>query len=285
METFELRYFLGVAATENIHSAARRLHVSAPSLSKAISRLEAETGVPLFERIGRGIRLTAEGRLLAERAAAIVHAEEAAKRDLSSMKKKVRLRIGGPEPLLSFANEPRFLELTKGAEDVRFEYLSMLEPEAIDRLRARDLDVAFITRTAGLSDLKSIRVGNSTFVTCAGPGHPLYARAKRKAVIPIREVLAHSFAAPGENLFGDALPSASSPDGWRDDKFPRRIVHITPSLFLLSRMVAEGKSLAYLPDYVVRQLDALPLKISGCPFHCKQDIHAVLREGLRLPTI
>lgn len=281
IETFELRYFLGVAATENIHSAAQRLHVSAPSLSKAIARLESETGVALFERVGRRIRLTPAGRLLAERAAFLVHTEEATKRDLALLGKKLHLRIGGPESLLSFANEAKFLALTKNATEVRFEYLAMPETEALQRLGTNDLDVAFVTQT-GATALRAIRVGRSNFVTCVGPGHALHARGKRGEVIPVAEVLTHSFAAPEANLFGDALPTAASPDGWRDDRFPRRILHVTPSLFLLSRMVLEGKALAYLPDYIARPMGMVQLQISGCPFYCKQEIRAVLRAGLGL---
>ena len=57
METFEIRYFLAAAATENLQTAAQALSLSPPAISRAISRLETELGVKLFNRVGRNIEL------------------------------------------------------------------------------------------------------------------------------------------------------------------------------------------------------------------------------------
>lgn len=57
MELLQIRYFLKVSELESMTAAARELHVAQPSLSKAISRLEDEIGVKLFDRLGRRIRL------------------------------------------------------------------------------------------------------------------------------------------------------------------------------------------------------------------------------------
>lgn len=58
MELLQLRYFLEVAESEHVTHSAQKLRVSQPSLTQAISRLERELGVQLFEPEGRGIRLT-----------------------------------------------------------------------------------------------------------------------------------------------------------------------------------------------------------------------------------
>ena len=72
MELRVLRYFIAIVKDGNISSAAKRLHVSQPALSRQIMDLETELGVTLFERGHRQIKLTQEGYYLYERAQDIV---------------------------------------------------------------------------------------------------------------------------------------------------------------------------------------------------------------------
>ena len=68
MEIRTLRYFLAVAREENMTRAAEFLHVTQPTLSKALKALEDELGKKLFIRRSFSIRLTEEGVLLRNRA-------------------------------------------------------------------------------------------------------------------------------------------------------------------------------------------------------------------------
>ena len=56
-----LIYFQTLARYEHYHKASEELHISQPSLSNAIHQLEEDLGVPLFEKKGRGVRLTSQG--------------------------------------------------------------------------------------------------------------------------------------------------------------------------------------------------------------------------------
>lgn len=65
MNLYQLRYFLELAEKRQYTKAARQLNITQPSLSYAISQLENELGVKLFEKDGRTISLTDCGRDLA----------------------------------------------------------------------------------------------------------------------------------------------------------------------------------------------------------------------------
>ncbi|HKC56011.1 MAG TPA: LysR family transcriptional regulator, partial [Vicinamibacterales bacterium] len=63
MELRHLRYFVGVAEEQHFGRAAARLHVAQPALSRQIQDLEGEMGFLLFDRLPRGVRLSAAGKL------------------------------------------------------------------------------------------------------------------------------------------------------------------------------------------------------------------------------
>jgi DNA-binding transcriptional LysR family regulator len=79
-ESRPLRYFVAVAEELNFARAAERLGIAAPPLSRAIAQLEAQLGVPLFERTTRSVALTPAGRVLHEEARPALAALDAAAR-------------------------------------------------------------------------------------------------------------------------------------------------------------------------------------------------------------
>lgn len=85
MELLQLKYFEVVARHEHITRAAEELHISQPSLSKVISRLEKELGAMLFDRLGRNIRLNSFGKAFLKRIERVFLELEDAKRELADM--------------------------------------------------------------------------------------------------------------------------------------------------------------------------------------------------------
>lgn len=78
MTVSQLRYFACVAQVQNLSKAAQMLHLSQPSLSKSISKLEEELGAPLFDRAGKRLLLNERGERFLESAQLILQELEGA---------------------------------------------------------------------------------------------------------------------------------------------------------------------------------------------------------------
>jgi DNA-binding transcriptional LysR family regulator len=148
LDVNRLRVIGAVARHGSVTAAARELHYSQPSVTHHLSRLEAETGAQLLQRVGRGIRLTAAGQLLADRAAEIIGRIDAAGAELSAHVglNAGRVRLAGfasangslvPAALATLANRYPSLEIS----------VTDTHPlEALELLRTGKVEVAVIFR-------------------------------------------------------------------------------------------------------------------------------------------
>jgi DNA-binding transcriptional LysR family regulator len=148
LDVTRLRVLVAVARYGSVTAAARALNYAQPSVSHHLARLEAETGIKLIQRAGRGIRLTDAGRLLAERAAEVIGRLDAAENELAAY---TGLRAGRLR-LAAFASAlgtivPAAAAMLRGHQpgvDLR---LTQAEPpEALRMLRAGYVDVALVFR-------------------------------------------------------------------------------------------------------------------------------------------
>ncbi len=146
MELHQLRYFCAVAETGSFSRAAEQSHVSQPSLSQQIIKLEEELGARLFDRLGRSVRLTELGKTFLPRARAVLRELEAAKGDVAERKDFV----GGPVtvgviPTVGPYFLPRVLtSFSRKFPQVRFTVVEEITPVLLDRLRAGAIDVAIL---------------------------------------------------------------------------------------------------------------------------------------------
>src|SRR5258708_9686530 len=101
MELRHLRYFVAVGEEQHYGRAAERLHVAQPALSRQIQDLEKEMGFVLFDRLPRGVRLNAAGKLFLSDARRILHDVDEAKvrADRIAHGKAGTLRIGIATPV------------------------------------------------------------------------------------------------------------------------------------------------------------------------------------------
>lgn len=93
MEIYQLRYFAYAAKYENITMAAQDLHVSQPSISKAIQALERELNTELLRKNGRSCVLTHDGYLLQEKISPLLEELERIPLEFRNSEKKKIIRI------------------------------------------------------------------------------------------------------------------------------------------------------------------------------------------------
>lgn len=85
MELLQLQYFRTTARLEHMTKAAEQLHIAQPALSKTISRLEEDLGVPLFDRANRQIRLNAFGKAFLNKVEAALSLLEEGQQEITDM--------------------------------------------------------------------------------------------------------------------------------------------------------------------------------------------------------
>jgi DNA-binding transcriptional LysR family regulator len=145
-----LKVLAAVARHGSVTEAARELHYSQPSVSHHLSRLEAATGVKLVQRIGRGIRLTPEGRLLANRAAEIVGRVDAATNELAAQVdlQAGRVRLAANASALSTIVPKAAASLAQAHPGLQLSLFDQHPVEALQMLRHGEIDVALVFRHA-----------------------------------------------------------------------------------------------------------------------------------------
>lgn len=111
MELRELRNFMQVARAGSVSRAAQELRLAQPALSRQIKKLEHELGVPLFSRHGRGVRLSAAGSKLLERAESIAQLVHETREEIREDRSPARGRFTlGVPPAAGLRLLPHFVE-------------------------------------------------------------------------------------------------------------------------------------------------------------------------------
>ncbi|WP_329348978.1 MULTISPECIES: LysR family transcriptional regulator [unclassified Streptomyces] len=175
MDARQLEYFLAIVEHGGFSKAAAALHVAQPSLSQAMANLEADLGVSLFHRMGRGVVLSEAGAELLEPSRRVL-------RDLAAVRDRAAALSGlhggtvevaampspGIEPLTSLIH--RFAELNPS---VTVSSRAAFTPEEVTELvrsGACELGLLGAAKPVALTGLDVLPVEEQPFVVVAGPG-------------------------------------------------------------------------------------------------------------------
>lgn len=178
----QLHYFRSICAHRNYHKAAEALHVSQPCLSAAITKLESELGVYLFERKGRHVELTKLGKYYLERVDhALNDLEDATvklKKLASSDYGHIDVAFCGPMTRSLVPKHVRsFLEVEENRH-ITFDFTQLTTVQILEGMKEDRFDVAFCTQVSGEPSLTFVPISPQELVVITPRDHPLAARGR-----------------------------------------------------------------------------------------------------------
>ncbi|MEU6329052.1 LysR family transcriptional regulator [Streptomyces sp. NPDC047049] len=177
MDLLSLHYFREVARREHVSRAAEELRVAQPSVSRTIARLEAELGVPLFDRQGRTIRLNRYG-------AAFLARVERALNELDDARREMADAAGLDGGSVAVAAET-LLPLTELLAGFRAAHPGVTvrclqsTPEVMHaQLRSRDVDFCIASQPLSGPGLSAVLLLREEVLLVVPAGHPLAGRER-----------------------------------------------------------------------------------------------------------
>ena len=241
-----LRYFSVLAQVEHYTLAAARLGISQPSLSSAIHHLEAELGdVQLFEKVGRNIRLTEEGRYFQEKVDFALQELQTASATLRDSKAgaPVIIRLGVISGTIGGVVAREISHYLHQNNRIRFHITESSAEDLMDLVRQEKLDMAIVDSTNRDRSLHFRKLCQQNLYAALPADHPLSVRdalqpydISREAQIVFNNGIENSF---GQWASGDA----SAP----------HIVCTVNTVQTALDLAAAGVGIALIPEACVTQ--------------------------------
>jgi LysR family hydrogen peroxide-inducible transcriptional activator len=241
MEMHQLRYVIAVARAGNFSRAAEQCHVSQPSLSQQIQKLEDELGERLFDRTKREARLTSLGESCLPRAIRIQQEVDAAKREATDARQLLcgTLRIGVLPTIAPFLLPKILVEFNKKFPGVEIVVQEDTTAHLLKLLLGCEIDSALASQPISDSRLEVRELFTEELLLALPPDHPL----TRKRVISTSDLENQPFILMKEgHCLGDQVLRFCD----RRDLRPR-ITFRSAQLATIQALISAGLGLSLIP--------------------------------------
>jgi LysR family hydrogen peroxide-inducible transcriptional activator len=179
MTLTELTYIVALAQEQHFGRAAERCHVSQPTLSIAVKKLEEELGVTLFERCKIGVQITPLGERIVAMAGGVLHQTAAIKDVAAADKDQLRGPLAlGTLPTIGPYLLPQFIPLLQKTAGELSLYVEEGNQESLTfKLRNGELDAILIAAPFSETDVVTQALFDEPFVLLLPADHRLSGKA------------------------------------------------------------------------------------------------------------
>ena len=258
MELDQLRSFVAVAEVRSFTRAAGLAHLTQPAISRQIARLEGELGVRLFERYGRRVECTPDGKLLLPMAKAIVTRADDATRMMREHAGMVssRVRVGSTGTVFGHLLSPILASFIKTYPKIHLDLVERDDTLLEEGVFNGELDCAIITAW-GSSRAAVMHLLTEEILLVVRADH----RVAREQIVSLADLAEEPFLFPGHSLNTTNLLM----DACRRAGFEPKVPYRANYLELSKALVRQGLGLALLPKMFIPKdqlsgLVAIPLK-------------------------
>jgi LysR family hydrogen peroxide-inducible transcriptional activator len=242
MELHQLRYFVAVAQSGNFSRAAERCHVSQPSLSQQILKLERRLGQPLFSRLGRRAVLTDAGRMLLDRAMTVLATVDDAERRLRAGDQihTGRLAIGAIPTIAPYLLPPILKVFVKRCPRVELIVREDVTQHLVSAVVDGELDLVLVALPIADEHLQTEPLFAEPLLLAVPPRHAL---AKRRRV-GIKDLAGERFILLGEmHCLGEQVLNLC-----RAHECLPQITCRSAQIATIQSLIALGQGVSILPE-------------------------------------
>ncbi len=248
MELRQLEYFCTISEFKNFTRTAEVLHVSQPSVTKAVKALESELQLTLIDRSQKQIDLTEEGKFFLVHARKIMDDVETMQRDMQKFRIPGggTIRFGLPPTVEAYLFPGFFVDFRKANPNIQLDVQEFGDSqEVLEKLGEGTLDFGILMGAGDIPPDQSLFILESDLLLCTAREHPLAKRTN----ITFGDLKQEKFILqqPSTYQYQKVIEGCAG-CGYTPD-----IMLCTSQLKTIKELVAKSTGISILPDFVLRK--------------------------------
>ncbi|PQQ47286.1 LysR family transcriptional regulator [Bacillus thuringiensis] len=277
MELLQLKYFQKVAKLQHMTKAAKELHIAQSSLSRTISRLEEDLGVPLFVREGRQIHLNLFGQRFLKRVERVFTELEEGRNELAELQGiENRMVVVGATTTRLLPD--LFKEFLTIYPDVKFQLYQLSTTEIQEQIQEGNIDFCISSPPIHQSGIITMPIMKEEFFLAVPQNHYL----ANRNMVQLSDIAEEPFISlTMDYSFQESVYNLCEKSG-----FKPKIMFESNELEVIGKLVTDGFGVAFMPAYwwEENRINS-PVKIRINSPYCQRIVSLSWKEGCNLSNV